>query len=479
MILENVRVVGGADRPVDVTIVGGTIAAIGLSGDTTHERLDLEGRFLLPGLWDNHVHFTQWALVSRRLDVSAVTSAAAAAQLVAAAPAGTGTLVGYGFRDGLWPDAPNLSALDAASDGPVVLVSADVHAVWLNSAALREFGFAGHPTGLLREADAFRVQQAIGTTPDEQLDAWAGEAAHTASSRGVVGIVDYEMAYNRDVWMRRIAGGLTSLRVDFGIYPQHLNQAIAANLRTGQALNELLTVGRFKVITDGSLNTRTAFCYDEYPGLEGQPDSRGLLTVPFDQLVPLMTKARDAGLESAVHAIGDHANALAIDAFERVGFAGRVGCRGTIEHAQLVSAADLPRMAAAGITASVQPEHAMDDRDVADRYWPGRTQRAFVLRSLLEAGAALALGSDAPVAPLDPWVTMAAAVTRSKDGREAWHPEQSISAAQALHASTRTSVAVGELADLVVTEENPLTAVNLRKMKVAATFVGGRQTFSA
>lgn len=244
---------------------------------------------------------------------------------------------------------------------------------------------------------------------------------------------------------------------------------------TGERVSPLLTVGPYKVITDGSLNTRTAYCYDEYPGLEGQPDSRGMLTVPPHELIPLMRRASDAGIMPTVHAIGDHANTLVLDAFEQLGITGR------LEHAQLLAQADVARFAALGVVASVQPEHAMDDRDVADRHWAGRTDRAFMLRSLLDAGAELLLGSDAPVAALDPWVTIAAAVGRTRDGREPWHPEQAITTGQAIAASVRTSVAVGERADIAILDADPWVATpdELRIMPVAGTLLGGRFTHRA
>jgi predicted amidohydrolase YtcJ len=471
LLLTNARV---GDEPRDIPIVDGVIAS-GVPAGT--ETIDLAGRWLTPGLWDNHVHFSQWALVSRRLDVSLATSAAHAAELVERGLGVGGHVVpfvGYGFRDGLWPDAPNLAGLDAVSGGtPVVLVSADVHSVWLNSAALALYGRSDHPTGLLREDDAFDVEKLIDTIEDEELDRAAALAARAAAARGVVGIVDLEMAWNLDVWQRRMAAGAHWLRVEFGVYREHLDRAIELGLHTGRQMSPLLTVGRFKVLTDGSLNTRTAYCYDEYPGLHGQQNAHGMLTVDPVELRSLMAQAWGAGIEPSVHAIGDHANSLALDAFESV------NCHGRIEHAQLLSVADLARFGELGVVASVQPEHAMDDRDVADRYWTGRTDRAFVLRSLIEAGARLALGSDAPVALLDPWITAAAAVTRSGDGREPWHPEQAITARQALDASARTTLAVGQPADLVVVERDPMSGDALRGMPVAATLLGGRFTYSA
>ena len=178
-----------------------------------------------------------------------------------------------------------------------------------------------------------------------------------------------------------------------------------------------------------------------------------------------------------MHAIGDQANTQVVDAFEELGIAG------VVEHAQLVSAADFERFGRLGLVASVQPEHAMDDRDVADRHWHGRTDRAFAFRSLHEAGATVHLGSDAPVAPLDPWFAISAAVSRSRDGRDPWHPEQTLPVDLALSASARGrfTVAEGELADLVVLDADPLTATagELRDMPVAATLVGGRFTWNA
>lgn len=468
VLLSNVRL---GDSLVDIRITDGVISEIGhLAGDGT----DAGGRWVVPGLWDNHVHFSQWSLGRQRLDLAAAASAAHAAALVkrnlrADSPV---PFIGSGFRDGLWPDAPNLSDLDeAAASHPVVLVSADLHSVWLNTVALDLYGHPGHPTGLLREDDAFAVTTSIAQVPDAELDRFALDASAAAAARGVVGFVDLEMAWNWNTWKRRQSGGNHYQHVEIGVYRQHLDRAIDAGLRTGLSGGELLEVGSLKLVTDGSLNTRTAYCFDPYPGTDG----RGMLTIAPDELRSLLRQAVEAGFEVAVHAIGDEANSLALDAFAAT------GARGTVEHAQLLAETDIARFASLDVVASVQPEHAMDDRDVAEHYWHGRTRRAFVLRSLLEAGAQLALGSDAPVAPLDPWVSIAAAVGRARDGREAWHPEQSISFAQALEASTRSTISVGQPADLVLTDIDPFTASpqELREMPVAATLLAGRFTHNA
>ncbi|RDV46590.1 amidohydrolase [Leifsonia sp. ku-ls] len=475
LVLAEARV-PGRDEPVDVVLAGGRIHAVVPAGAAVAgaaERLPLDGRWLVPGLWDQHVHFTQWAQTARRLDVSRAASAAEAAALVrerADAQPGDEVIVGFGFHDALWPDVPTRELLDAAaSDRAVVLVAGDLHCSWLNSAAARVFA-PGSMEAVLREDDSFAVTSRLSAADDATLDRWAADAAHAAATRGVVGIVDLEYGWNLDVWRRRLAAGAGALRVEFGVYSDDLERATALGLRTGARIDDtdgLLTVGPFKVISDGSLNTRTALCEHPYPD-----GGHGVANLSPAELVDRMRFAVDHGLEPAVHAIGDEANRRALDAFEALRAGGR------IEHAQLIDASDVPRFARLGVTASVQPEHAMDDRDVADRLWAGRTDRAFPLAELHRSGARLAFGSDAPVAPLDPWLAIASAVGRTRDGREPWHPEQRLPAEAALGASVRSSVAPGEPADLAVLDRDPLAAGpdELRTMPVAATLLAGRFT---
>ncbi|NHB85403.1 amidohydrolase family protein [Tessaracoccus sp. HDW20] len=200
--------------------------------------------------------------------------------------------------------------------------------------------------------------------------------------------------------------------------------------------------------------------------------------LPAERLHALLRRAASAGLDAAVHAIGDRAATLALDAFEAT------GAHGSVEHAQLLSHADVPRFAALRVTASMQPAHLPDDRDLTDLVWGDRAERAFMARSLLDAGATLALGSDAPVARPDPWLAMAAAVWRSSDDRPGWHQEQAITAREALSASTDGQrLRVGARGDVVVVESDPLqpgpadeVAGRLRTMRVRSTICGGRLT---
>jgi len=466
----------------DLSVEDGVITAI--TPHLTGRGTDLEGRYVFPGFWDHHVHFAQWVRTRTRLDLSGTRSAAEAVALVSRTlqeRPGQEPLAGYGFRDGLWPDEPTLAALDAVSgERPVVLVSGDLHCGWLNSAAMRSMDVEPRPSGLLRETEWIgsldRIDRRSTPAAADYRDATAA-----AASRGLVGIVEFENTDNLTDWPARVAQGVDHLRVEAAVWPHRLEAAIAEGLRTDERLANdptgLVTMGRLKIVVDGSLNTRTAWCHDPYPGSDPTlPDACGVQSVPVEELRDLLTRAHAAGIAPAVHAIGDRANAQVLDAFAELGIPG------TIEHAQLVSAEDFSRFGDLGLTASIQPEHAMDDRDVADRHWAGRTGRAFAYASLHAAGAVLRMGSDAPVAPLDPWQAISAASTRRRDDREPWHPEQVLSRELALTSSTRGKDRLREndVADLIVLDDDPFTVPDdaLRDQPVVATMVGGRWTWN-
>lgn len=489
-VIANARLTGAdrldpfGDDAVDIHLAAGRIVDIAPAGALPHRglALDADGGWVIPGLWDHHVHTVQWALAAQRVPLDGAPSAAAAAALMSRAPVlADGRRVGAGFRDALWPDEMDLVTLDAATgEVPTYLINADVHSVWLNSAALRREGFAVDASGVLREEPAFEISRRLNAADPAVGDTLVAASLQAAAARGVVGIVDFDMAWNAEAWRRRTAAGFDTTRIRFGIYPPQLDRALAEGMRTGDALDErgFVRVGSLKVITDGSLGTRTAACSHAYPG---DPHNHGILTVSPDALVELMTRATGGGLSCAVHAIGDVANSHALDAFALS------GATGTIEHAQLVAAADVPRFARLGVGASVQPEHAIDDRDMTDAIWADQTAIAYPLRALADADASLLFGSDAPVAPLDPWAAMAAAVHRTRDGRPAWRPEQAVDAAIALAASTEggsaaaTALSPGAVADLAVVDRDPLTAAEpeLRATAVLATLLAGRLTHMA
>ena len=480
LVLRNARI-GSGGVVGSVLITDGRVAAISADPPdvSTAEMVDATGQTVLPGLWDAHVHVVQWVSAQRRVDLTGARSAREAAELMAARrTTHDERLVGFGFRDGLWPDRPAPEPLEWAGENHVVLlVSNDLHTAWLSRAALRALGYPEEHLGVLREQACIDAVARLTYAPSEEIDRWVVDALRAAAARGVVGIIDFEYTDNITDWRRRALDEVAT-RVVCTIYPANLDSAIADGLLTHDDVSGthgLATVGNLKIFVDGSLNTRTALCRDPYPDLAMTADAHGLLETAPDVLEQLMTTADLAGIEPALHAIGDRANTIALDAFERI------GCPGRIEHAQLIDHRDLPRFARPGLVLGVQPQHLVDDRDVADRHWSGRTDRAFAYADLLAAGARLEFGSDAPVAPLDPWQAVAAAVHRTSDGRPAWHPEQAIDVHSALAAASRgrRTVQVGDVADLVLVDDDPARTppADLAAMPVAGTLLGGRWTF--
>lgn len=495
ILLRQVRVVpvGGLSapaEPVDVRVDHDVITAVAprLTPQPDEEVVRAEGRYAIPGLWDQHVHLSMWAPTMHWLDLSSATSAAHAVRLVAdhlsRSDTGTTVLTGYGHRSAMWPDRPSVPVLDAVTGArPVVLISGDAHTGWLNTVALRllgapETGFA------LTENDWFAVLARLDELPGarEVTDDTYRTALDAAARKGIVGVVDMEFRDAYLDWPARVARGLDRVRVRTAVYPEQLDDVVAAGLGTETPLPHgagLVTMGPLKIISDGSLNTRTACCHEPYADAAGWPDPCGRMNYTETELDDLFTTARRGRLTVAVHALGDRAVATALDLFESTGAAG------SVEHAQLMAPADIARSGALGVRISVQPAHLIDDRDPTMQCWPDRSERCFPFRSLLDAGTEILLGSDAPVAALDPWLAMSAAVHRSGDDRPPWHPEQSITAAEALAASVdgQSTVSVGGRGDVVLLDQDPLAegdtarvAASLRAMPVAATIVGGRVT---
>jgi predicted amidohydrolase YtcJ len=464
------------DEPVDLVIRGGRVVDAAPAGALAAAGavLEGEGRRVVAGLWDHHVHTVQWALNADRVPLGDVHSAGEAARVMGdAAALADGRRVGAGMRDALWPDAPSLALLDEhTGEQPTYLINADVHSVWLNTAAFRREGFTPTEDGMLREEDAFEISRRLNAADDEMADAAVRRASLRAAARGVTGLVDFDMAWNADAWQRRAGAGFDAHRVEFAFYAADLQRAVEHGLRTGDELagtGGLVHVGALKLITDGSLGTRTAACSHAY---DDDPANFGVLTIEPDRLRDLLTTATAAGIDVAVHAIGDRAVGSALDAFTFT------QAHGTIEHAQLVRHADLARFARLGVVASVQPEHAVDDRDMVGRLWQHQQALSHPLASLLDAGIRVRFGSDAPVAPLDPWLTIAAAVHRTGDERGPWQPNERVSVESALRASSRhgeTDIELGGVADLVLCDIDPLTAdrAQLSRMPVSATLLGG------
>jgi predicted amidohydrolase YtcJ len=508
VILEN-----GVIRTLDPSLPkGGALAIAGdriAGGVGTHERalvtperIDLGGRSVLPGFSDAHVHFPTWALAQRQVRLEGAASLEEAVQRVAASVGDVGRgrwLRGLGWRSGDWspPVEPTKEALDAVTgDVPVALMAKDYHSLWLNSAALAvadgdlqvpggvvERDVAGEPTGVLREECAWHFRDAyVRPTLEEMVEA-SREGIRIANSRGVTSVHDKDGWLGAlAVWQQLRGEEALTLRVWQSLPHDQLDSLAELGVQSGLG-DDLLRVGYIKAFMDGTLGSRTARMLD----------GSGVEITSREEFEDIVRRAARADFPVAVHAIGDLANREALDAFEAAADEWRPrGLRPRIEHAQLLAHEDLPRFARMGIAASVQFSHAPSDRDIADRHWAGMTDRAYAYRSLLDSGALLANGSDAPIEELDPLLGIRAGVLRTLDGREAWHAEQRVEIEEAIHATCvapawltgeerkRGKLVPGFLADLVVLDRDPFDCQpeELADVHVVGTMIGGRWVFN-
>jgi predicted amidohydrolase YtcJ len=504
VILEN-----GVIRTLDASLPVARALAIAVDriagGVGTHEtalaspeRVDLGGRCVLPGFTDAHVHFPSWSVAQGEVRLEDTRTLEEALDRVRGAvgsvPPG-GWLRGRGWRSGDWTPAvePTRQALDAVTgEVPAALAARDSHSLWLNSAALAradgdllvpggvvELDERGEPTGVLREESAWHFRDAAVEIADDEYVEAMRAGLRLAAARGVTTIHDKDgwLGAHRFFQRLRREGALT-LRVWQSLPYDLLPQLAEVGLEPGLG-DDLFRIGYLKAFMDGTLGSQTARLLD----------GSGVEIVSGSELEEIVRRAAKLRFPVAVHAIGDLANREALDAFERTRDVwASLGLRHRIEHAQLLAPEDVGRFAALGVAASVQFSHAPSDRDLAERFWAGETHRAYAWRSLLDAGAVVANGSDAPIEELDPWAGVVAGVLRTLDDRPAWHPEQAVTLEEALQATCvtpawlsgderrRGKLLPGYLADLVVLDRDPLACEpeELREVQVVATMVGGR-----
>jgi predicted amidohydrolase YtcJ len=454
--------------------------------------LDLGGRVVVPGFTDSHVHFPTWALAQNEIALDGCRSLDEALQRIrsAPAPASGRWLRGYGWRSGDWQPQrePTSADLDAITGNtPAALIAKDYHSLWLNSAALALAGGdlevdggvverdrAGAPTGVLREEAAWRFKERYMVWPDEEYVDAMRAGVSLANARGVTAVHDKDGWLGAlRLWRQLEEAGSLSLRVWQSIPHDRVEEARAVGLRSGFG-SPYLRLGYLKVFMDGTLGSQTAWMLD----------GSGVQITSGAELAEIVRRGAEAGFPVAVHAIGDRANREALDAFAQTREVWQPKrLRQRIEHAQLLAPEDVHRFAELGVTCSVQFSHAPSDRDLADEHWAGKTDGAYAFRSLLDSGAVLCNGSDAPIEELDPLAGIRAGVRRSIDERPAWHPEQTLTVGQAFHATCvapawlagderrRGTLVPGRYADLVVLDRDPWDDLDAQ---VVATMVGGR-----
>ncbi len=377
------------------------------------DRVDLGGRCVMPGFSDAHVHFPSWAAAQREVRLEDTASLDETLQRVAEAAGSVEPgrwLRGRGWRGGDWSPAvePTRQALDAVTgDTPTALMARNYHSLWLNSAALAqadgelrvdggvvEVDGDGEPTGVLRESPPGCSATATCSPSDDEFVDAMREGLRVAASRGVTAVHDKDGWLGAPrLWQRLAEEGPLTLRVWQSLPYDFISRLEEIGFRSGLG-DDRLRIGYLKVFMDGTLGSQTARLLD----------GSGVEITSREELAEIVRAGARGGWPVAVHAIGDLANRDALDAFEETRDEwAPLGLRPRIEHAQLLTEEDIPRFGQLGVSASVQFSHAPSDRDIADRKWAGMTERAYAYRSLLDTGAVVANGSDAPIESSTRW----------------------------------------------------------------------------
>ncbi len=479
-----------------ITHVGGPGSSKGAAGFGTRT-LDLDGRLVLPGLCDSHIHFTNWSLSLREVDLFEVPTLADMVDRLRNATADLEEghwLLGRGWNQAIWPEGrfPSRHDLDSAcGHRPVLLYAKSGHAAVASTTALRRAGLTEGsvspdggfveldehkmPTGLLLESPAIELVAQVCPSPSATVMAAAcmrGQAQLHAW--GITSIHDFDGQQGFEAFQELDRSGKLRLRTVNHVSQDQFPHALDFGLR-GPIRGPWLTVGGLKLFADGALGPRTAAMAEPYAG---EPDNYGMTVVDKEEMLELVALASSRGIASCIHAIGDRANRDVLDVFEEVrGQERETGVppgqrRHRVEHAQVLLEQDIPRFAHLGINVAVQPIHATQDMAMVDQYWGDRGRYAYAFRSLLSHGTRMAFGSDAPVETPNPWVGLHAAVTRQRadgtPGPDGWYPEQKVDRMSALRAYTSEaayleglereigSLAPGMRADLTVPDRDVL-----------------------
>ncbi len=513
-------------RAEAIAVIGDRIAAVGDAAQIDAWRgsetivVDAEGRLVLPGFNDAHVHLVQ---AGQQLDNVHLKDADSPeeftqriADFAAGVPAGE-WILGGDWDEQLWtpPDLPTRQLIDRVTPNhPVYIIRYDGHQALANTRALELAGItvsttdppggeilrdgAGAPTGILKMAARDLVAGIVPPLSPEQRRRAATRALEQMAAAGVTSATDMgTSADDTALFMELESSGLLTTRLYLAPMETDWQDQANVGIRRGFG-STFLRLGALKGYVDGSLGSSTALFFEPYLH---EPESTGMLTEEFTPFADARTRllsADDAGLQIALHAIGDRGISMTLDLFEELAVLnGPRDRRLRIEHAQHLVEADFARFAELDIIASVQPYHAVDDgRWAEDRIGPDRAKTTYAFRTFLDHGVRLAVGTDWNGAPIEPMLTLHAAVTRATlDGRHpnGWVPEQKLTLDEAIEAYTlgsayaefqeqdKGTIERGKLADLVVLSDDifSIPPEDLPMVSVVTTIVGGQIVYSA
>ncbi len=470
-------------------------------------RLDGKGRTLLPGLIDAHGHVMGLGFAALTLDLSGATNLADAKAKIAAYAAkfpDRRWILGRGWNQEQWGLGrfPTAADLDGISDRPIWLERVDGHAGWANAAAMKAAGVTpvtkSPPggrieNGIFVDAASELVQKFVPAPLSKENDLAFLKAQETLIALGVTAIADMGTSVaDWNTFRRAGDGGRLQVRI-FG-YAAGVEPilTIAGGEPTPWLYSDRLRLGGVKIYSDGALGSRGACLKRPYADASTQT---GLCFLDDAKLRNLMTRAAMDGFQTAVHAIGDKANAQVLDAIDDLAPTFKGDRRWRIEHAQIVDPADIPRFAKNGTIASMQPVHQTSDRTMAEaRLDPPRLVGAYAWASMLKVGSRLAFGSDVPVESANPFPGLAAAITREDAKGEpfgGWQPQERVTREQALAGFTTGAayasfaedkigrLAPGFRADFIIVDQDPLMAAPaaIRATKVDETWIGGIRVY--
>lgn len=505
-----------------IEIDRGIISKIGRAEDiltkNTKEKniIDLRNSVVIPGFTDSHIHLLAYGLSLQQLDVSHTTKKeciSRVAEKASATPPGT-WIIGHGWDHNHWPEGFGYwQDLDAASARhPIYLTHKSLHCAWVNSLALQIAGITRdridppggiilrdeqeEPTGILLENAMELVRNAIPEPDQGTIRSAIDVAQQSLNEMGITSVHDFDPWPVYTALKNNQLDNKSTLRVTKSIPESHLDLALAEGLKSG-AGDAWLRIGWLKLFADGALGSQTAAMLSSYE----ESDQNGMLLLDHEALVDYGRKALPAGIAMAVHAIGDRANQTVLSAYETLRRKKLLTIPilpPRIEHAQILAQEDIARFSNIGVTASMQPVHAISDMEMAQKYWGNRCQIAYAWKSLLDQKADLIFGSDAPVESPNPFYGMAASLSRRrilsserKLNDTGWYSHQCLSINETLNAYCLTppqiggfsgltgSIDKGRFADLVILPSNffELTPDELIFIKPNATMVNGNWVF--
>jgi predicted amidohydrolase YtcJ len=509
-----------------VAVLGDRIVAVGSNDDIEAWHgprtrvIDAGGKLMLPGFNDAHVHFVDGGLALDQVELNDATSATEFARRIG--ERARRTPKGEWVEGGDWDETkwnparmPAKELIDPLTpDTPVFVMRYDGHMALANSTALRLAGITaatpdppggvivrdsqGNPTGALKDAAMDYVYKiAPPLSHDQRVQAVKRALAH-AASLGVTSVQHMNPEYaDIAVYAELLQRGELTARIYAAPLIPSVDDQVKIGVRHAFG-GPYLRIGALKAYADGSLGSSTAYFFEPF---SNQPNNRGLLSDemhPVSLMQDRMMRADAAGLQICTHAIGDQGISTILDIYSEIVTAhGESDRRFRIEHAQHMAAKDFERFAQLHVIASVQPYHAIDDgRWAEERIGHDRSSRTYAFRTFLDHGIRLALGTDWNVAPLDPMLTVYAAVTRATlDGKNpnGWFPEQKLTLPETIEAYTlgsayaefqeneKGSITAGKLADMVLLTDDifSIDPAKIRDVKVRTTIVGGKIVWDA